>query len=349
MPGEPIELARRGLSPRVRGNPICSHRASASRRSIPACAGEPGGLRPSSRKGRVYPRVCGGTVDFSDPLPAVPGLSPRVRGNRGEAAEAPRASGSIPACAGEPQAGRHERVLVGVYPRVCGGTRRESLHPTALVGLSPRVRGNRRRAGHGHPQKRSIPACAGEPRLQESEYRYPAVYPRVCGGTHPPGQGTARDAGLSPRVRGNPGAPRDGGTRHGSIPACAGEPAGREICRTSSKVYPRVCGGTAGASEDQSTTWGLSPRVRGNHAGASAHLPAVGSIPACAGEPELKPAGVVNAEVYPRVCGGTHKAAMDRRELKGLSPRVRGNPGVGCGSSRPSGSIPACAGEPRTG
>ena len=52
--------------------------------------------------------------------------------------------------------------------------------------------------------------------------------------------------------------------------------------------------------------------------------------------------------VYPRVCGGT--AANQTIELAegGLSPRVRGNRRP-CGVHLPvEGSIPACAGEPRT-
>ena len=52
---------RKGLSPRVRGNPDSCYRAVVAGRSIPACAGEPpnGCVRPAT--GWVYPRVCGGT------------------------------------------------------------------------------------------------------------------------------------------------------------------------------------------------------------------------------------------------------------------------------------------------
>ena len=50
------------------------------------------------------------------------GLSPRVRGNRTWIGDCDANVGSIPACAGEPPAGRSERPSKGVYPRVCGGT-----------------------------------------------------------------------------------------------------------------------------------------------------------------------------------------------------------------------------------
>ena len=55
------DLYHGGLSPRVRGNrtrPLTRRRMG---RSIPACAGEPGGRIKSCGGCGVYPRVCGGT------------------------------------------------------------------------------------------------------------------------------------------------------------------------------------------------------------------------------------------------------------------------------------------------
>ena len=60
-------------------------------------------------------------MECAGPL-ALAGLSPRVRGNpRGRRAAA-AASGSIPACAGEPAPYLCLLLLYQVYPRVCGGT-----------------------------------------------------------------------------------------------------------------------------------------------------------------------------------------------------------------------------------
>ena len=50
------------------------------------------------------------------------GLSPRVRGNPGEAQQFYINDRSIPACAGEPIGQNPHGVLRRVYPRVCGGT-----------------------------------------------------------------------------------------------------------------------------------------------------------------------------------------------------------------------------------
>ena len=50
---------------------------------------------------------------------------------------------------------------------------------------------------------------------------------------------------------------------------------------------------------------GLSPRVRGNLVRHVGYPNDRGSIPACAGEPCALSTSRCQAEVYPRVCGGT--------------------------------------------
>ena len=72
----------------------------------------------------------------------------------------------------------------------------------------------------------------------------------------------------------------------------------------------------------------------------------VRSIPACAGEPPGEPAQATAAEVYPRVCGGTHYRQRFDPGAEGLSPRVRGNQTARAAVHPRRGSIPACAGEP---
>ena len=213
-----------GLSPRVRGNRARRGEGTASHRSIPACAGEP--IRRSALvfQQRVYPRVCGGTgLKWQVPEWAI-GLSPRVRGNPPGRPSAKTATGSIPACAGEPVPTLSPPPTPTVYPRVCGGTPRFSTRASNESGLSPRVRGNRRVGSGLRVGRRSIPACAGEPCLHRQYGRGCAVYPRVCGGTFAPIPGYKYDQGLSPRVRGNRDVGRPLRRGRGSIPACAGEP-----------------------------------------------------------------------------------------------------------------------------
>ena len=169
----------------------------------------------------------------------------------------------------------------------------------------------------------------------------------MCGGTSfDYNLGTAY-RGLSPRVRGNPARAGQPGMPARSIPACAGEPMGRHAASAHRKVYPRVCGGTAGPRWGAGPESGLSPRVRGNRA---ANRPPDGdcrSIPACAGEPTTSKPDGWRETVYPRVCGGTLMGLVSGMVLLGLSPRVRGNPAGGLCGADSGGSIPACAGEPR--
>ena len=257
----------------------------------------------------VYPRVCGGTTGGVSGAPSTTGLSPRVRGNRNGGDDDVAKARSIPACAGEPF---HGRRMLGhrrrqVYPRVCGGTR--------------------------------------NPAMTTMWYK-PEVYPRVCGGTSNASTCTRTTIGLSPRVRGNqvPTPWHSGAER--SIPACAGEPGPpREIWYTPA-VYPRVCGGTSNASTCTRTTIGLSPRVRGNQVPTPWHSGAERSIPACAGEPVVRPLASVASPVYPRVCGGTGSFSTPTSPTCGLSPRVRGNQRLAAVARLVGGSIPACAGEP---
>ena len=131
-----------------------------------------------------------------------------------------------------------------------------------------------------------------------------------------------------------------------SIPACAGEPDRARRGHQGLPVYPRVCGGTASIPVARRRRKGLSPRVRGNLLRLHFKTFSPGSIPACAGEPRRDGDSSDDAEVYPRVCGGTTLHLFVQLRRHGLSPRVRGNPGSVRFRPGARRSIPACAGEP---
>ena len=220
---------------------------------------------PSARESWVYPRVCGGTGNALMIRTLRQGLSPRVRGNLADRVPRRVPPGSIPACAGEPWSAPSCRNTLAVYPRVCGGTQVGPGKVGMPKGLSPRVRGNPLTSASYTKTGRSIPACAGEPPSREGPPHGGPVYPRVCGGTEKTGGCSATNDGLSPRVRGNLCSRLPSVVRHGSIPACAGEPTMSYGHRWLSRVYPRVCGGTVFRGHDRRIRDGLSPRVRGNH------------------------------------------------------------------------------------
>ena len=213
---------------------------------------------------------------------------------------------------------------MGLSPRVRGTRRMRSLKSSSS-GLSPRVRGNPAEVAVDFVDVGSIPACAGEPGFLLLVRVVVEVYPRVCGGTSSSTWFVRPDAGLSPRVRGNLANYSTIILLDRSIPACAGEPCISLNLSASTTVYPRVCGGTALVADLLLCAAGLSPRVRGNPIAVSRIWPRRGSIPACAGEPEVCAALPCCHAVYPRVCGGTVCAANVTPCNAGLSPRVRGN------------------------
>ena len=274
-----------GLSPRVRGNRGLARLAITARRSIPACAGEPGSGAGCTGCSGVYPRVCGGTSRQNALSPRHRGLSPRVRGNLVPHPQYQIYARSIPACAGEPRAQPNPAAKRGVYPRVCGGTLRIHSSMVLAIGLSPRVRGNLGMYSSQATSGGSIPACAGEPPRPSRCHTVAGVYPRVCGGTDSDLDLLHACAGLSPRVRGNRTLGFLERRRTRSIPACAGEPSNSTRLIRERKVYPRVCGGTQSFAFPNWLRNGLSPRVRGNLLQYWIEDAWGGSIPACAGEP----------------------------------------------------------------
>ena len=228
-----------------------------------------------------------------------------MRGNRTHLPYTLPLLGTIPACAGEPRQKPPSRGLTRDYPRVCGGTRWRLHQARHGLGLSPRVRGNPNACPAEVTRARTIPACAGEPRSCERTSSALRDYPRVCGGTLNVPQHRRSGEGLSPRVRGNPALAFAALSSGGTIPACAGEPIVERVAYAYIRDYPRVCGGTGLNARLTIPAMGLSPRVRGNHPALDAARGRPGTIPACAGEPNLGTSAAIGRRDYPRVCGGT--------------------------------------------
>ena len=192
----------------------------------------------------------------------------------------------------------------------------------------------------------AIPACAGQPQPPPWCALTLRAYPRVCGATGQDFAGPVYANGLSPRVRGNRfwvGLPF---IAEGPIPACAGQPQVRTQRGQRNRAYPRVCGATVNEGFRLLGLLGLSPRVRGNPRNLQYLSRQTGPIPACAGQPRQWQDQLRCARAYPRVCGATVAVRDGAGAGKGLSPRVRGNPGHHRGVARVLGPIPACAGQP---
>ena len=94
--------ARKGLSPRMRGNLSVTTWPAPTWGTIPAHAGEPIRAAARASRARDYPRACGGTLIANGFGYKKMGLSPRMRGNRSELRHLTTDTGTIPAHAGEP-------------------------------------------------------------------------------------------------------------------------------------------------------------------------------------------------------------------------------------------------------
>ena len=213
-------------------------------------------------------------------------------------------------------------------------------------GLSPRVRGILAAPVPVDARDRSIPACTGNPGLGLVPVGRQGVYPRVYGESAHRRHRLSRSCGLSPRVRGIPGRVGIAGRDQGSIPACTGNPARGAVQGRAGRVYPRVYGESGTQVGRPALREGLSPRVRGILSRRGRAGRRRGSIPACTGNPSRRPHRRRSLRVYPRVYGESPLLGILRVIGKGLSPRVRGIPGLADGTLRHSRSIPACTGNP---
>ena len=255
--------------------------------SIPAHAGEPPLAKCCISFATVYPRPRGGTPSAANVQRGVRGLSPPTRGNP----------------CGSPLPPRPPTV----YPRPRGGTPPSERCIVIYLGLSPPTRGNHQPEFSHHWFVRSIPAHAGEPARALGAVPKARVYPRPRGGTRGRGRRGSCRYGLSPPTRGNLRPPTIRATRHGSIPAHAGEPRSQAGRTASPSVYPRPRGGTIDDGIHPEAVLGLSPPTRGNPPRRRSGAGGLRSIPAHAGEPAASAGHSDSSSVYPRPRGGTWK------------------------------------------
>ena len=314
-----------GLSPPTRGNLPFAPPAAPVSRSIPAHAGEPALSERKPPPRPVYPRPRGGTEQGVAFRPQREGLSPPTRGNRRLWRHVSANRGSIPAHAGEPAPDSESPPSLRVYPRPRGGTMRRDVTAVCMPGLSPPTRGNQPAPCAAAASMRSIPAHAGEPSPPTTPRASTGVYPRPRGGTPKASSHSRNGRGLSPPTRGNRAmsAPLTASAR--SIPAHAGEPVSHYARDAVQSVYPRPRGGTASANGTSPSNPGLSPPTRGNLAPATRRAYRRRSIPAHAGEPDMRFPDSRQGRVYPRPRGGTLAAFAIRDYGVGLSPPTRGN------------------------
>ncbi len=314
-----------GRSPRVRGSQPPANRRTTPSGSIPACAGQPTTELRCRVLCRVDPRVCGAAHLPTKLALSELGRSPRVRGSLVQSSPGRSRRGSIPACAGQPSAGSRVDQIDKVDPRVCGAAQRDGLSAHRAEGRSPRVRGSPCASRRARRSRGSIPACAGQPSRPGRDRDRPRVDPRVCGAADGRTRVDRAKLGRSPRVRGSLAPEKKKIAGLGSIPACAGQPKCRRHASWWIWVDPRVCGAAQPGRRRAAAPTGRSPRVRGSPERLLARLTAMGSIPACAGQPCASSTSAARTRVDPRVCGAAGREPTVIVTSGGRSPRVRGS------------------------
>ena len=214
-----------------------------------------------------------------------------------------------------------------------------------MGGSSPRVRGTQRSPPHRQPNRRFIPACAGN----------------SSHGDH----WLAIAGGSSPRVRGTHHQRNDIEVACRFIPACAGNSSCAETRAPTTSVHPRVCGELYELAVGDVRHDGSSPRVRGTRRRQWLRFPSPGVHPRVCGElvvdagaspalagssPRVRgtrwPLGSppCRPPVHPRVCGELLVGGPGTRTPSGSSPRVRGTLCNTIFRVPTNRFIPACAG-----
>ncbi len=170
-----------GLSPLARGTPSRRTRATQTKRSIPARAGNTTTARAWCGWSTVYPRSRGEHACCSTSALSNCGLSPLARGTQRQRHVRPDRRRFIPARAGNTRRDSTPAAAMAVYPR----SRGEHISPltwtSAPAGLSPLARGTRHLWPVGDQAARFIPARAGNTRIVHYCNGRMPVYPRSRG------------------------------------------------------------------------------------------------------------------------------------------------------------------------
>ena len=157
------------------------------------------------------------------------------------------------------------------------------------------------------------------------------------------------EQGSSPRMRGTLGFARFHAFDAGIIPAYAGNTYSTVNVHVAEWDHPRVCGEHLTPDEAHRVGEGSSPRMRGTPIILPLTVSIHGIIPAYAGNTSAYVWCKSETRDHPRVCGEHCGVEHSPRPVWGSSPRMRGTRPPRPSVPRPSGIIPAYAGNTNDG
>ena len=218
---------------------------------------------------------------------------------------------------------------------------------SVLPGSSPHARGTLRILIRRKPEKRFIPACAGNACPLFSIGHENPVHPRMRGERVISLRYDGFKGGSSPHARGTPFCTDIQVSPRRFIPACAGNAGRLRRCSRWMTVHPRMRGERTARAWPARCRNGSSPHARGtrtNGVGLAGHPR---FIPACAGNALSTPCFPNPTSVHPRMRGERVVLRDGLSLLDGSSPHARGTREPVPGGDHPNRFIPACAGNAR--
>ena len=174
-----------GSSPRMRGTRPAEDTADSACRFIPAHAGNSQAFLLESGRSPVHPRACGELRRSPVSTRTRAGSSPRMRGTQSLQRTRNNVRRFIPAHAGNSFLLAGADMSEPVHPRACGELWPDMVQTEGCAGSSPRMRGTRSRKPQPFPERRCIPAHAGNSVPRELTQQSRSVDPRACVGTLP--------------------------------------------------------------------------------------------------------------------------------------------------------------------
>ncbi len=233
---------RTGPSPLARGTPKAAQSEVGDYRTIPARAGNTNhhGTHPPAHpdhprsRGEHEGRIGGRAHDQ--------GPSPLARGTLLDLAVRQQARGTIPARAGNTNAGVRTAFQPGDHPRSRGEHGRYACGRSNRVGPSPLARGTLHLSRASARRRRTIPARAGNTPSESRQRPASPDHPRSRGEHEGSAGGIKVQPGPSPLARGTRRQARGFFLRGGTIPARAGNTSRSTSCGPACRDHPRSRG-----------------------------------------------------------------------------------------------------------
>ena len=292
-----------GSSPPARGTRGPPESAHASRRLIPACAGNTPLTPAQHTSNTAHPRLRGEHFPRSSGTMRARGSSPPARGTRFARDVRGRFGRLIPACAGNTSRvfplGFHE----SAHPRLRGEHHLPDRTRVKRRGSSPPARGTRCVGARQSIAARLIPACAGNTPFARQTASLSAAHPRLRGEHAILDVLRGAGFGSSPPARGTLADTRHPGERHRLIPACAGNTQQLDDAGVAAPAHPRLRGEHRCLVTTMRMSFGSSPPARGTPRTMRGAIGPSRLIPACAGNTDVWRGQPHPAPAHPRLRG----------------------------------------------